>query len=140
EWQVPIFDVEEALRGACRRWQVREIVCDPYRWARTYQILENEGLPIVEFPQSPQRMIPATQRFYEAVVNRTLTHSGDPRLARHMANCTLRTDSRGSRLAKETKLSRRKIDLAVSAVMANERACQPPPRQTDAGFYTWDEL
>lgn len=124
-WRVPIAEVEDAIRAACRRWQVREIVCDPFRWARTYQVLEDEGLPIVEFPQSAQRMVPATQRFYEAVLNRSLTHSGDPRLARHMDNCAIKTDQRGSRLAKETKTSPRKIDLAVAAVMAHERAHVP---------------
>jgi phage terminase large subunit-like protein len=125
EWRVPILDVEEAIRAACRRWQVVEIVCDPFRWARSYQILEGEGLPVVEFPQTPARMTPATTRFYEAVVNQTVTHDGDPRLARHVGNCVLRTDSRGSRLAKDARHSPRKIDLAVCAVMALDRACQP---------------
>jgi len=124
DWRVPIVGVEDAIRAACRRWQVREIVCDPFRWARTYQVLEDEGLPVVEFPQSPQRMVPATQRFYEAVLNKTISHSGDPRLARHLANCVLRVDQRGSRLAKDSKNSPRKIDLAVASVMALDRASQ----------------
>jgi phage terminase large subunit-like protein len=140
EWSVPIFDVEDEIRKACRRWQVREIVCDPFRWARTYQVLEDEGLPVVEFPQSPARMIPATQRFYEAVLNKTLAHSGDPRLARHLSNCVLRTDSRGSRLSKDAKHSPRKIDLAVSAVMALERACQEPEVEPIPQFFNWADL
>lgn len=141
DWQVPILDVEAAIRAACRRWQVREIVCDPYRWARTYQVLEDEGLPIVEFPQSPARMIPATTRFYEAVVNKQLTQSGDPRLARHMGNCALKVDARGARLTKEHKHSRRKIDLAVAAVMAHERAVQEPePPPPAPQFFSWADL
>jgi phage terminase large subunit-like protein len=140
DWAVPIIDVEAEIRAACRRWQVREIVCDPYRWARTYQVLEDEGLPVVEFPQSPARMVPATQRFYEAVMNRTVSHSGDPRLARHLSNCVIRTDSRGSRLSKDSKGSPRKIDLAVSAVMALERACQEPEREPTPEFFSWADL
>jgi phage terminase large subunit-like protein len=103
-------------------------VCDPFRWARTYQALEAQGLPIVEFPQSPQRMTPTTQRFYEAVLNAGLTHSGDPRLARHIDNCVLKVDARGSRLAKDTRNSPRKIDLAVAAVMALDRAATSAPK------------
>jgi len=137
---VPIAQVEEAIRAACRRWQVREIVCDPARWARTYQILESEGLPIVEFPQSPARMVPATTRFFQAVTNKGLTHSGDPRLARHVANCRVRPTTRGSMISKDAKKSPRKIDLAVAAVMALERACQPPPKDSGADFYSWDEI
>jgi phage terminase large subunit-like protein len=126
-WRVPILDVEDAIRQACRRWQVREIVCDPFRWARTYQVLEGEGLPIVEYPQSPQRMVPATARFYEAVLNESVTHSGDPSLARHLDNCTLKVDQRGARLAKDSRNSPRKIDLAVAAVMAFDRASAAGP-------------
>ena len=39
--------------------------------------LDGEGLPVLEYPQSPGRMTPATARFYEAVINQQLTHSGD---------------------------------------------------------------
>lgn len=140
EWQVPILDVEAAIRAACRRWRVREIVCDPFRWARTLQVLEAEGLPVVEFPQTPARMVPATQRFYEAVVNGALTHSGDPRLARHVGNCVLKVDARGGRLAKEHRHSRRKIDLAVCAVMGAERASQLPRQSSAVDFISWDDL
>jgi len=123
-WRVPIFDVEDEIRRACKRWQVREIVCDPFRWARTYQTLEAEGLPVVEFPQSPARMVPATQRFYEAVLNGGLTQSGDPDLARHVGNVIVKTDARGARLDKP-KGGGRKIDLAIAAVMAFDRAATP---------------
>jgi phage terminase large subunit-like protein len=120
--QVPIVDVEAAIRAACRRWRVLEIAADPFRWARSLQLLDGEGLPILEYPQSPGRMTPATARFYEAVVNGQLTHSGDSRLARHIGNAVLREDARGSRLAKERKDSPRRIDAAVAAVMAHDRA------------------
>jgi phage terminase large subunit-like protein len=120
--QVPIVDVETAIRAACRRWRVLEIAADPFRWARSLQLLDGEGLPVLEYPQSPGRMTPATARFYEAVVNGQLTHSGDSRLARHIGNAVLREDARGARLAKERKDSPRRIDAAVAAVMAHDRA------------------
>ena len=121
-WQVPVLEVEEAIRNAAKRWQVLEIACDPYRWARTFQVLEEENLPVVTFPQTSSRMTPATTRFFEAVVNKQITHNGDAQLARHIANATLRVDSRGSRLAKEKRGSQRRIDMAVASVMALERA------------------
>ncbi len=100
-------------------------MCDPFRWARTLQELAEEGLPMIEYPQSPQRMTPATQRFYEAVVNRQLTHSGDPRLGRHMDAAVLKVDARGQRITKESKHSARRIDLAIAAVMAFDGASAP---------------
>jgi phage terminase large subunit-like protein len=120
--QVPIVDVEDALRKACQRWRVQTIVADPFRWARSLQMLADEDLPVEEFPQSAQRMTPATQRFGEAVFNRALTHSGDPDLARHVGNAVVRNDSRGHRIVKEHRDSARRIDLAVAAVMAHARA------------------
>lgn len=140
DWAVPIFDVEEAIRDACRKYNVREIVCDPFRWSRTYQILSDEGLPVVEFPQSPARMVPATQRFYEAVLNQTITHNGDQRLSRHLSNTVIRVDSRGTRISKDAKHSPRKIDLAVSAVMALERAMFEPEPDPTPQFWNWNDL
>lgn len=59
---------------------------------------------------------------FEAVVNGALTHSGHPRLARHIGHCVLKVDARGQRLAKEHKHSSRRIDLAVAALMAHDQA------------------
>ncbi len=99
DWTVPILDVEDAIRNACRAWQVRESVCDPFRWARTYQVLEAENLPVVEFPQSPSRMTPASAAFFQAVMNHGPdAHSADPRLARHVG--TLCDQDRQPRIAR----------------------------------------
>lgn len=122
DWKIPIETVEEAIRQAATKYQVLEVCCDPYRWARSMQVLEDEGLPIVTFPQTATRMTPATTRFFEAVVNKNITHSPDPQFARHVAACTLKVDQRGSRLAKEKRGSSRRIDMAVASVMALERA------------------
>jgi len=126
EWTVPIEEVEGVIRTACKRWRVRELLFDPYRWARTMQALAKEGLPVVEYPQTPERMCPATARFQTAVVNGTLTHSGDERLTRHLGNAVVNDDYRGRRLRKQNKWSPRKIDLAIAAVMAHDRAASRP--------------
>jgi phage terminase large subunit-like protein len=122
DWRVPVVEVEDAIRAACRRWRVLEVAADPYRWQRSLELLDGEGIPVGEFPQSPARMGPTTARFYAAVVDRLLSHDGSSALARHVANAILKEDSRGARLAKEHKDSRRRIDAAVAAVMAHDRA------------------
>jgi phage terminase large subunit-like protein len=122
DWRVPVVEVEDAIRAGCRRWRVVEVAADPYRWQRSLELLDADGIPVGEFPQSPARMGPATARFYAAVVDRLLSHDGSPALARHVANAILKQDSRGARLAKEHKDSRRRIDAAVAAVMAHDRA------------------
>jgi hypothetical protein len=67
-------------------------------------------------------MIEATQRVYERVIAGELSHDGDRDLIRHVTNAVLKTDGRGSRLVKESKNSKRHIDLAVAMVMAVDRA------------------
>jgi phage terminase large subunit-like protein len=122
DWRVPIVEVEDEIRAACRRWRVQEVAADPYRWARSLELLDGEGVPVGEYPQGPARMGPATSRFYGAVVDRLLTQDGSAALARHVGNAILKEDSRGGRLSKEHKDSRRRIDAAVAAVMALDRA------------------
>lgn len=123
EWRVDILDVENAIRAACARWDVREIACDPYRWQRSMAVLLEDGLPVTEYPTgSPARMVPACATFYDATMERRLSHDGDPRLARHVDNCVLKVDQKGPRIVKDNRSSPRKIDLAVCAVIAYERA------------------
>lgn len=132
DWTVPILDVEEAVRTACLRWQVVEITADPHLWARSLEVLAAEGLPVTEFPQSAARMTPATQRFTTMVLERQMTHNGDPVLTRHVSNAVLKSDARGVRIYKETKSSPRKIDAAVASIMALERAMTFQDQPTEA--------
>lgn len=122
DFRVPIADVEQALRDACRRWHVVEVACDPFRWQKSLQALQAEGLPMAEFGQTRARMTPATQSLTEAVINGEVTHSGDPALTRHVLNARVTDDHAGVRLHKVDKHSEFKIDAAVCAVMAHSRA------------------
>ncbi len=119
---VPVLDVEETIRLTCKDRQVVSIVADAYRWTRSIQVLLQEGFPMLEYPQSAARLMPATSLFYEAVANKALTHDGNAELARHISHCVLKTDARGTRVVKESKKSTRRIDLAMAAIMAFDRA------------------
>ena len=121
-YRVPVEDVEDTIRAACKRWNVVEIIADPFRWTRTLQVLEKEGLPIVEFPWSTSRITPATTDFYSACINGALTHSGDKDMSRHIGNAVVLETVRGVRLDKSRRGSTRHIDLAACAVMAHSRA------------------
>lgn len=130
DWRVPRGDVKQVIRAACKRWRVVEISADQFIWVEDLEDLAAEGLPVVTFPQVGQQMIAATQRFYEQVMSKDLTHSGDPVLARHIANAVIKRDSRGARLVKDSKNSSRHIDAAIAAVMARDRAAVLGPIPT----------
>lgn len=137
-YRIPIVEVEDCIREAAKTYNVIELVADPFRWARSLQILESEGLTVVEFNQSPKRLTPATTDLYQGAVAGELTHSGDPRLSRHVVNATVTEDANGVRLAKEKRSSTRRIDLAACLVMAHSRATwratRKPKRRRVASF------
>jgi phage terminase large subunit-like protein len=122
EEPVPVLDVEEAIKVACKERQVVSIVADPFRWTRSLQVLSGESFPVLEYPQQPGRLAPATASFYEATLNKALTHDGHPELARHISHAVIKQDPRGVRITKESKKSPRRIDLAMAAIMAFDRA------------------
>jgi phage terminase large subunit-like protein len=121
---VDVLAIEEAIRMACKRLPVIHIGADPARWSRTLAVLGQEGYPVIEWPWTPAKAIPACTRFHEAVTNRQLTHSGDEDLAGHVANAVVKTDIRGSRITRESRYTTKRIDLAIAAVMAHEMACE----------------
>jgi phage terminase large subunit-like protein len=124
DWRVDTIEVEETIKIFCQKYKgVKEVAFDPFRWQRSMQILMDEGLPVVEYPStSARRMVPATQKVFDAVTEATLTHDGNPLLARHIDNCVLKIDNLGARIVKESRNSNRRIDAAVSFVIAFDRA------------------
>lgn len=122
DWKVPVLDVEAAVVAEALRFRVVEVCADPYRWQRSLEVLEGEGLPVEVFPQSSQRMTPATSGVTDLLAGGGMTHDGDVRLTRHVSNAVLKVDARGQRIYKEHQHSARKIDLAVAMAMGLDRA------------------
>lgn len=123
DWRVPIQDVEQEIMSFCASHQVREVACDPYRWQRSMEVLADAGIPIVEYPStSARRMVTSCAKFFDYVTDERLTHDGNPLLARHLANAVTKSDNLGVRIVKENRNSSRRIDAAVAAVIAVDRA------------------
>jgi phage terminase large subunit-like protein len=135
DWRVDIGEVEQTVMDFCQKHTVREIACDPFRWQRSMEVLENHGLPVVAFPQSPQRMIKACARFYDAVAEKKLVHDGDPLLARHIGNTAVKLTPAGPHIKKENPNSPRKIDAAVAAILAHDRASGKIEEQVIPEFF-----
>lgn len=136
-WVVPSHEVEQALLDACATYTVREIACDPYYWREQLSRWDEMGLPVVEWPSnSLARIVPACREFHTAVVERRLTHDGDPRLDRHIHNTTVKEDRHGARIVKKQQGA--KIDLAVAAVIAYDRAHAHRPADVAVQFVPFD--
>jgi phage terminase large subunit-like protein len=135
-WRVPRDQVNEAVAAAFDRWKVVTMACDPPYWAR--EIADwSARWPgrVVEFPTfSRARMAPACTAFYAAVMDGALTHDGDSRLARHVANAVVKTSPLGDYITKADKDSPAKIDLAVAAVAAHSEAILYQPARRSRVF------
>jgi phage terminase large subunit-like protein len=122
DWRVDVLAVEDQIRQACQRWNVREVVADPFRWNRTLQVLAAEGIPVVEFPHSPARLTKATTDLHSAIGNSGLTHSGDATLRAHMLAASVIESGGGLRLGKVSRSRHApKIDLAACLLMGFSR-------------------
>jgi phage terminase large subunit-like protein len=113
--------VERRVREVLAMPGCRVLAFDPAFVADLFSRLEAEYPEgrIVAWPTNAlARMVPACQDFYTSVMDRSVTHDGDPRLAQHIGNAVLKEDRHGPRIVKEAKGSPRKIDLAVCAVGA----------------------
>jgi phage terminase large subunit-like protein len=120
---VDMFAIEQRVREIAAMPGFKEFAFDPARFQDLFARLEADGIPIISWPtNSLARMVPACQEFYQGAVSGAFSHDGDARLASHVANAVLKEDRHGPRIVKESKTSIRKIDLAVCAVGAYDRA------------------
>jgi hypothetical protein len=121
-WRVPMADVEARAIDVAKKFTVVELAADPFRWQRSLENLQAEGLPCVEYGQTAQTITPALMAWHAAIMEKRYTHDGDPAVMRHVYNATLKEDTRGKKLVKDSLNSPRKIDAAITALMGYDRA------------------
>jgi phage terminase large subunit-like protein len=124
-WTVDHDAVEAAVHDAFRRFEVAEMSADPPYWAQQLgrwaeQFGEDRVLAFNTFVR--KRMAAACSSFYQAATSAGLTHDGDAALARHCSNARLKETAQGAYITKEDRSSPRKIDAAIAAVIAWNRA------------------
>jgi phage terminase large subunit-like protein len=115
-----ILEVADHVRALGRQYGIREFVFDPWRAGQLAAELEREGVTCVQFNQNDQRMVPASERLYTAIVEQRLTLPDDPELLRHASNATAKHSRRGWRISKPD--DRTHIDGVIALAMAVERA------------------
>lgn len=135
-WRVPRDKVQETVAEAFARYEVVTMACDPPYWQAEIAAWSARWPGrVLEFPTfSRARMAPACTAFYSAVMDGTLTHDGDPRMARHISNAVVKTSPMGDYVTKADKDSPAKIDLAVAAIVAHSEAILHKPARTARVF------
>lgn len=124
-WRVPRADVDIAVQMAFQRYDVVELACDPWGWRseiEDWSKRHGEKRVLEWNTANAARMAPATDRLYQAVTTGTVTHDGDARMANHVAHCVAKRTPQGDLVSKDKRGSPRKIDAAVAAIVAFDRA------------------
>ncbi len=124
-WRVPRGEVDVAVARAFDRYDVVELAADPWGWRSEIEAwaTRHGQRRVLEWnTANAARMAPATDRLYQAVVDKTVSHDADERLAQHLGNCVAKSTPAGDLVSKDKKGSKNKIDAAVAAIVALDRA------------------
>lgn len=121
DYEVSHLEVEDKIMELASTYQVVELVADPFRWQRSLQVLAENGIPVSQFPQTAQRLTPATNDLRAAINQGGLTHSDETTFNQHILRASVEESTRGLKLAKPSK--KLKIDLAACLIMGFSR-CQ----------------
>ena len=110
ERPVDVTDVMEYLRELDRAYSVEAVSFDPRFFDVPAKMLTDEGLPMVEIPQSVERMTSVLGSLLELIKRGELRHDGDERLRQHVLNAVPRFNERGFTLQKSkvTRQDRRR--------------------------------
>lgn len=122
-WRVSRTEVDEAVRAAMERFDVRELAPDPHGWGREIEEWESAfGEVVVMFnTDQPSRMGPAADDFTQGLSDGEFTIQPDEELMQHFEHC-VPVDRRGYTVpTKSAPDSPDKIDLAIAAVVAYHR-------------------
>jgi len=114
--------IERTILNWSKRYKILAVYFDPYQLLRTAQLLRDERIKIIEYPQTVANMVSATQSLDE------LIHSGNLRLypnailQQHILSSSVKEHAMGVRLVKTSRA--KKIDACISLAMAVEAGMQ----------------
>jgi phage terminase large subunit-like protein len=124
-WRVPRDEVDRKVREAFKIYNVVEMACDPWGWQSEIQgwAKRHGERRVLEWNTAhAARMAPATDRLYQAVMEQAVENDGDTRMAAHFDHAVAKNTNLGDLISKDKKGSTRKIDSAVAAIVAVDRA------------------
>lgn len=127
------LDVFATIAGPiAQRWQVTAVTYDPRFFEVPARLLADQGFDVVEFPQSPERLVPADAHLFDLLVNHRLAHPDDPILSAHAGNAAWREGERGRFLSKAKAGGH--MDLIRAGSMATWELEQPEQPSSEPGI------
>lgn len=132
--RIPYDEVKQFIRDLCAAFDVRTIAYDSRYFAESASELTDEGLPMVEVPQSIERMTPICGRAAEAVLGAEVAHDGDSVLWAAVHNAAKKANERGFTFSKVK--SGQLIDAWIAVCLALSEA-SADAADAGAGVWSW---
>lgn len=120
--------VEAYIKELAQGYSIEEVLFDPYQFHRSAMTLQKEGVNMVEYPQTLDRLTSMSQNLYDLIKGGNLVLYRDKEMKSHAQKATAKETARGWRIVK--KKASHKIDLIIALAMS----CQGAARMdTDSG-------
>lgn len=130
-----LMAIEQAIRELHATGQLRSCGYDPAYFERSAQVLADEGVAMLEYPQTHARMVPACGHAYELIVAGAVAHDDDPVSSAQVTAAVPKMAGEGWRLSKGR--TKAKIDSAIALVMAVDLETTRPVTEPEED---WDVL
>jgi phage terminase large subunit-like protein len=108
--------IEHTLLALHQRFDLRQVLYDPFQMQSSARRLQKERIEIEEFPQTVANLTEASQNLYELIKGRNLVTYPDDAMRLAISRAVAIETSRGWRIAKEKQAHR--IDVVVALAMA----------------------
>jgi hypothetical protein len=108
--------IEQTILDLSKRFQIRQVLFDPYQMVATSQRLAKAGIPIEEFPQSSGNMTAASMQLSDLINGQNIILYPDSAMRTAMIHTVAKESERGGRITKEK--ASHKIDVIVALAMA----------------------
>ena len=107
-------------RLATKAEALKIVAFDPFAFTESAEMLADEGLPMVEFPQTNSKMCLASERLYELAIEGRLVVDGNTEFRRQVLAAVAQDTDRGWRLTK--RKTRERTDAPTALAMAVDEA------------------
>jgi phage terminase large subunit-like protein len=99
-------DVEATILDLKHRFRLREVRYDPWQMQASAQRLRQQGVNMVEFPQSMPNLTSASQNLYELIKTQNLVAYSDADLRLAIQRSIAVENARGWRIARRSRATR----------------------------------
>ncbi|MEV1109945.1 terminase [Micromonospora sp. NPDC049751] len=131
-WEVNRLQVDSAVHEVFRTFKVKAMYADVALWESfilEWEAAYGEGLGVKaserssigwDMRQSLQRVTRAHERLMTAIFDGRIKHDGDRSLKRHVLNVFRRENNYGVSFGKQSRESKRKVDLYAALMLCHE--------------------